>query len=84
MIHILCPTCSNNIGDVFKFVEICKTAHNRISLEQSKISPQFASYTGAVQPIDYILDAAGLHNMCCRMHVICNTQYQRFEYYNGN
>lgn len=82
VVHLLCPSCANTVGDIHPFLALCKIKHNRDANASNQTAQKYAGFRhGAVPPIGYILDAGGLFNVCCRMHVICATQYDKHSYH---
>lgn len=70
---VRCPECGHSIGEVYKFVKIAreglvnKNADEKVSdgdVTKTEFNSEF------IPNIKFILDAAGLVNMCCRTHVI--------------
>ena len=72
---ILCPECSNNLGEVQLFIDLAREGFINHSIKNNakiknydvsklKMSP------GLIPPIGFILDAAGLKLLCCRSHAM--------------
>lgn len=72
---ILCPECSNNLGEVQMFINIVKKGFIDFSV---KNNPKIKNYApsklkmnpGIIPPIGFILDAAQLRLICCRTHAM--------------
>ena len=77
--HILCPSCGNNISEVYDFIMIAKKGYyktlssefNKTSADRLELCPNIT------KPIGFILDAAGLDLICCRMHMLGNTNFDK-------
>jgi len=78
--HILCPSCGNNIAEVYDFIKLAKEGYYKslgnelnknTSVDQLNLCPNIS------KPIGFILDSAGLDLICCRMHVLGNTNFDK-------
>ena len=72
--HILCPSCGNGLSEVYDFIQIAKqgyykSEYDNINVNKLEISPNLT------KPIGFILDAAGLNLICCRMHILGVTNF---------
>jgi hypothetical protein len=76
---ILCPECSCNIGEVYDFINLTKQGYYKTILKKNNsIKPEnLILLPDIVKPIGFILDAAGLTNLCCRMHVLGTTNFNK-------
>ena len=70
---ILCSSCGGGLNEVYDFINLAKQWYYKslgdkipenISADKLKIIPNLAL------PIGFILDAAGLKLICCRMHIL--------------
>jgi len=77
---ILCPSCGNGLSEVYEFVKLAKQGYYKslgnkipenIDFDKMELCPNIT------QPIGFILDAAGLKLLCCRMHVLSVTNFDR-------
>jgi DNA-directed RNA polymerase subunit N (RpoN/RPB10) len=77
--HILCPSCGNCLSEVFDFVEMAKEGYYKslgnkitnINIDKIKLCPNIT------KPIGFILDAAQLDLICCRMHILGVTNFDK-------
>ena len=77
--HILCPSCGNCLAEVYDFISLAKNGYykslnqtmNKVNNDKLEICPNIA------KPIGFILDAAGLNLICCRMHILGDTDFDR-------
>jgi len=80
--HILCPSCGNGIGEVFKFIKLAEQGYYK-SLKDTplgSVNPdKIELIPNIALPIGFILDAAGLKLMCCRMHVLGVTDFNNIH-----
>lgn len=75
--HILCPSCGNGLSEVYEFIDVARQGYyksqkngvNDVNVDKLKISPDIS------KPIGFILDAAGLKFICCRMHILGVTDF---------
>jgi DNA-directed RNA polymerase subunit N (RpoN/RPB10) len=74
---ILCPSCGNGLSEVYEFIVLAKagfyklTNHNKQNIDIDKLD----LCPDVNKPIGFILDAAGLNLICCRMHILGVTNY---------
>lgn len=81
--HILCPECSNDLSEMFPFYESVKSQYAKELIKSNK-------YPISIEKIDlksdiitnfgFILNAAGLTNECCRIHIIGHTDFDSIYY----
>ena len=72
---ILCPECSNNLGEVQLFIDLVTEGYIKHSIQNN---PKIKNYDvsklkmspGLIPPIGFILDAVGLKLICCRSHAM--------------
>lgn len=78
MSFILCPECSFCLGEIYEFVNLAKQGYYKKTLEKTlektnvnklEICPNVS------KPIGFILDAVGVTNLCCRMHILGITNF---------
>lgn len=77
--HILCPSCGNCLAEVYDFVTLAKQGYykslgkeiNSTNIDKLELCPNIA------KPIGFILDAAGIDLICCRMHMLGNTNFDK-------
>lgn len=70
---ILCPSCSNNLGEIIEFVTLARKGMVKKAVDAAAAHVSMISLSdGAAPPMGPILDAVGLtqERMCCRMHVM--------------
>lgn len=80
MSFILCPECSFCLAEVYEFIDLAKQGYyksllknelNEISPEKLEICPDIS------KPIGFIMDAVGVTNICCRMHILGVTNFDK-------
>jgi hypothetical protein len=78
--HVLCPSCGNGLGEVYEFIDLARQGYykslgdkipKKINSDKLQLCPNLAL------PIGFILDAAGLNLLCCRMHVLGVTNFDK-------
>ena len=74
---ILCPECCENIGEVSDFIHIAKQGYYQTLKKKIKDIDykKLDICSDITEPIGFILDAVGLTNICCRMHVLGATNF---------
>lgn len=77
--HILCPSCGEGLAEVFDFIELAKQGYYKTSskIPESVKSDKLELCPNIALPIGFILDAAGLKLLCCRMHVLGVTNFDK-------
>ena len=76
---ILCPSCGNGLSEVYEFIMLAKKGYYKsLSKNQSKIHIDKVELCPNInKPIGFILDAAGLNLICCRMHMLGVTNFDK-------
>lgn len=77
---ILCPECCENLGEVRDFINLAKQGYYKstIKKEFDTIKPdKLLICPNISKPIGFILDAVGLTNLCCRMHILGETNFDK-------
>jgi DNA-directed RNA polymerase subunit N (RpoN/RPB10) len=77
--HVLCPSCGGGLSEVYDFIDLAKQGYYK---SESKIPDAFKSdklelCPNIALPIGFILDAAGVKLLCCRMHVLGVTNFDK-------
>jgi DNA-directed RNA polymerase subunit N (RpoN/RPB10) len=75
--HILCPSCGNGLSEVYSFINIATQGYYK-SQESSLLKinvDKLEICANLTKPIGFILDAAGITLMCCRMHILGITKF---------
>lgn len=75
---ILCPECQFNLGEVSEFIELAKQGYYKSELKKklAEINPEKLELCPNVsKPIGFIMDAVGVTNICCRMHILGMTKF---------
>lgn len=72
---ILCPSCSNNIGEVRIFYNAVYDGFVKDVIKKNKKLKDYhpskiKSTPGLIPPVKFILDALQLKNDCCRTHIM--------------
>jgi DNA-directed RNA polymerase subunit N (RpoN/RPB10) len=78
--HVLCPSCGGGLAEVYDFIDLAKQGYYKslstkesdsIKTDKLELCPDVAL------PIGFILDAAGLNLLCCRMHILGVTNFDK-------
>lgn len=77
--HILCPSCGNGLSEVYDFIKLAKQGYYKslgkeisvVNVDKLQLCPNIS------KPIGFILDAAGLNLLCCRMHILGVTNFDK-------
>ena len=74
---ILCPECCENLGEVVDFIHLTKQGYySTLKKEITPVAPEKLVICPDIsKPIGFILDAVGLNNLCCRMHILGITNF---------
>lgn len=75
---ILCPECAFNLGEVAEFIDLAKQGYYKSNLKKSlsNINPDKLELCSNIsKPIGFIMDAVGVTNICCRMHILGMTKF---------
>lgn len=76
---ILCPECKMCIGEISEFVQLVKQGYytSTITKKDAEIkSDKLKICPNVSKPIGFILDAVGCTNICCRMHILGETDFE--------
>ena len=78
--HVLCPSCGNGLSEVYDFIDLARQGYYKslgnkipydIKSDKLELCPNLS------KPIGFILDAAGLNLLCCRMHIMGVTNFDK-------
>ena len=78
--HVLCPGCGGELGAVYKFIKYAREGYYKSLKEEipSAIKPdKIELCPNIAKPIGFIFDAAGLTKICCRMHMLGETNFDK-------
>ena len=76
--HVLCPECGDCIGEVYEFINTVKQGYYSTLKHKTNIQPEKIELTSGInKPIGFILDALDIKNLCCRMHIISVTVFDK-------
>ena len=74
--HVLCPGCGNDIGEMYEFIKFAKQGYYKSINETKTVCPTKLDICPDItKPIGFILDAAGIKMLCCRMHIMGVTNF---------
>ena len=76
---ILCPSCGGGLAEVYDFINLARQGYYKsaakiptaVNPEKLELCPNIAL------PIGFILDAAGIKLLCCRMHILGVTNFNK-------
>lgn len=77
---ILCPECSSCIGEVIEFINLTKQGYYKTTMKKSfsEIKPEKLELCPNIsKPIGFIMDSVGMTNICCRMHILGLTNFDK-------
>ena len=78
VVHILCPECSEDLGEVYPFYSAVKTAYLKSLILESKKPIDVNKIdlkADVLTDTSFIFDAIDINNICCRMHMLGNTEF---------
>jgi DNA-directed RNA polymerase subunit N (RpoN/RPB10) len=78
VVHILCPECSEDIGEIYPFFEVIKNrkCDEIISSQKNLINVDKIDIKADIlKNFDFILKAIGINNHCCRIHIISTCDF---------
>jgi DNA-directed RNA polymerase subunit N (RpoN/RPB10) len=77
--HVLCPSCGNGLAEVYDFIDLARQGYYKSGIKiPTSIKPDKLELVPNIAlPIGFILDAAGLKLLCCRMHVLGVTNFDK-------
>ncbi len=75
-VHILCPECEEDIGEIFTAYEKVKEAFFQKTMISSDIDLDKITLKEDILPsVSFILKAFHIKNHCCIVHIIGATEY---------
>ncbi len=76
-VHILCPECSNDLGELYPAYEKVKIAYfDKLIKEHGNIDLEKIDFKADVLPgISFIFEALHINNQCCRIHMLGTTDF---------
>ena len=80
MSFILCPECSCCLGEISEFIDLAKQGYYKSMMKKTltEIKPETLEICPNISyPIGHILDAVGALNICCRMHILGVTNFNK-------
>lgn len=76
VVYILCPECSEDLAEIYPFYNLVKNRFCEKLLKHSDIDVDKIDFKSDILvKFDFILDALHITNMCCRTHVLTNTEF---------
>lgn len=73
VVHILCPECAEDIGEIYQFFELVKNRKCEEILSSQKIAidvDKIDIKADILKNFDFILKAVGINNHCCIAHCL--------------
>ncbi len=78
VVFILCPECSEDISEIYPFYSLVKNRqceeiikNSKVKIDVDKIDFKLDIFSN----FEFILEALHINNMCCRLHIIGNTDF---------
>jgi hypothetical protein len=78
VVHILCPECSEDLAEIYPLynmikikycTQLLKDSDNYIDIDKIDLKNDiFVKF-------EFILEALRINNMCCRIHILGNTEF---------
>lgn len=81
--HILCPECGEDLSDKYYFFEAVKTGYvkDKVKKNDYPINIEKIEFkSNILEPLDFILNALELKNVCCRMHITTVVDFDSIHY----
>lgn len=81
--HILCPSCSEDLAEVFPFYEKVKQGYCQYLIQQRKIPIHVDKVdlkSDVINNFGFIFDALKITNECCRIHILGNIDFDSIYY----
>lgn len=78
VVFILCPECSEDLAIIYPFYNMVKSKYckNLINLEKINIDIDKIDFKNDILvKFEFILEALHITNMCCRAHILGNTEF---------
>ena len=77
-VYLLCPSCGNCLAEYYEFINAVKIGYyksikvtEKIDIGKIDICPDIT------KPIGFILDAVDFELICCRMHILGATNFNK-------
>ena len=70
VVHILCPECSEDIGEIYLAFELYKTEMYKQHLGDKYDSGKINFKPNVLPGLDTILHELGIDKICCRIHIM--------------
>ncbi len=75
-VHILCPECGEDLGEIYLAYEAVKNAYFDKELSKHNVSVDIVNLVSNILPnLTFIFDALHINNQCCRIHIIGTTDF---------
>jgi len=76
---ILCLECGNNLGKFTSFIESYILTSKMLDKDICNIDPTKIDLTPNLIPdMRILLDTLGIKKICCRMHILTNSDFYKF------
>ena len=76
VVFILCPECSEDLAVIYPFYNAVKIKHCEKLLSNDIVSIDKIDFkTDLLVKFEYILESLHINNMCCRIHIMGNTEF---------
>jgi hypothetical protein len=78
VVHILCPECSEDLAEIYPFYNLVKSKYCEILLSDTKNYIDIDKIdikNDIFIKFEFILEALKIGNMCCRVHILGNTEF---------
>lgn len=78
VVFILCPECSEDIAEIYPFYNMVKNKYCEQILNKTKAHIDIDKIDfklDILTDFDFILKALHINNMCCRAHILGNTEF---------
>jgi hypothetical protein len=80
MSFILCPECSFCLGEVYEFIDLAKQGYYKSTMKKTleNVRPETLELCPNIsKPIGFMMDIMGVTNICCRMHLLGVTNFDK-------
>jgi hypothetical protein len=78
VVHILCPECFEDLAEVYPFYVSVKNAYLRSLMSENKKPIDINKIelkSDVLKDTSFIFEAVDIKNMCCRIHILTNTDF---------
>lgn len=75
--YLRCPECSYTLCRYKMFFDLAKQAFYNKEIKYKTYSPDKLIFTNDIIELDFIFNACGIRNRCCRMHLMNVAEFDK-------